>query len=176
MATKATCDVARFSKFQFRVQPDSPLLMATVPIADDSRVHVQLLTGWLQDLGLEVIATFDAIQAWVTALRTQPNMIILDINMPGGSGIEVLKRLKNSTKTRDIPVLVISGNAGPDIRDLVKRLGAVELLLYSSFRCDHRHSVLADSRHRRPVRISFHPDFRHGRRAACLPLSLGVYR
>ena len=55
-------------------------------------------------------------------------MIILDINMPGGSGIEVLKRLKNSTKTRDIPVLVISGNAGPQIRDLVKRLGAVELL------------------------------------------------
>jgi CheY-like chemotaxis protein len=102
--------------------------MATVLIADDSRVHVQLLTGWLQDLGLEVIATFDAIQAWVTAMRTQPNMIILDINMPGGSGIEVLKRLKNSTKTRDIPVLVISGNAGPDIRHLVKRLGAVELL------------------------------------------------
>jgi CheY-like chemotaxis protein len=61
-------------------------------------------------------------------MRTQPNLIILDINMPGGSGIEVLKRLKNSTKTRDIPVLVISGNAGPDIRDLVKRLGAVELL------------------------------------------------
>lgn len=103
-------------------------LMATVLIADDSRVHVQLLTGWLQDLGLEVIPTFDAIQAWVTAMRTQPNMIILDINMPGGSGIDVLKRLKNSTKTRDIPVLVISGNAGPDIRDLVKRLGAVELL------------------------------------------------
>ena len=128
MATKATCDVARFSKFQFRLQPDSPPLTATILIADDSRVHVQLLTGWLQDLGLKVIAAFDAIQAWVTAMRTQPNMIILDINMPGGSGIEVLKRLKNSTKTRDIPVLVISGNAGPDTRDLVKRLGAVELL------------------------------------------------
>ena len=128
MATKATCDVARFSKVQFPLRPDSPLLMARVLVADDSPVHVQLLTGWLQDLGLEVIATFDAVQAWVTAMRTQPNMIILDINMPGGSGIEVLKRLKNSTKTRSIPVLVISGNAGPDIRDLVKRLGAVELL------------------------------------------------
>jgi len=128
MATKATRDVARFSKSQFRLQPDSPPLMATVLIADDSRVHMQLLTGWLQDLGLEVIATFDAIQAWVTAMRTQPTMIILDINMPGGSGIEVLKRLKNSTKTRNIPVLVISGSAGPDIRGLVKRLGAVELL------------------------------------------------
>jgi CheY-like chemotaxis protein len=102
--------------------------MATILIADDSRVHVQLLTGWLQDLGLEVIATFDAIQAWVTAMRTQPDMIILDINMPGGSGIDVLKRLKNAAKTRDIPVLVISGNAGPDMRDLAKRLGAVELL------------------------------------------------
>jgi two-component system cell cycle response regulator len=108
--------------------PDSPPLMAKVLIADDSRVHVQLLTGWLQDLGLEVVATFDALQAWVTAIRTQPNMIILDINMPGGSGIDVLRRLKSSTKTQHIPVLVISGNAGPETRDLVKRLGAAELL------------------------------------------------
>jgi len=102
--------------------------MPKILIADDSRVHVQLLTGWMQDLGLEVVATFDALQAWVTAMRTQPNAIILDINMPGGSGIDVLKRLKSSTKTQHIPVLVISGNAGPQTRDLVKRLGAAELL------------------------------------------------
>lgn len=51
--------------------------MAEVFIADDSGVHVQLLTGWLQDLGLEVVATFDPIQAWVTAICTQPNTMIL---------------------------------------------------------------------------------------------------
>jgi len=48
--------------------------------------------------------------------------------MPGGSGIDVLKRLKVSEKTKHIPVLVVSGSAGTDIRDFVKRLGAADLL------------------------------------------------
>jgi two-component system cell cycle response regulator len=101
--------------------------MAKILIADDSRVHIQLLTGWLQDRGFDVVAALDAVQAWMKGLRSQPDLIILDINMPGGSGLEVLKRLKTSTKTRHIPVLVVSGSGGSEMRDLVKRLGAADL-------------------------------------------------
>jgi CheY-like chemotaxis protein len=97
-------------------------------IADDSRVHVHLLTGWLQDRGFEVVEALDAVQAWMKGLRSQPNLIVLDLNMPGGSGIDVLKRLKTSVKTKHIPVLVVSGNSGLEIRDLVRRLGAADLL------------------------------------------------
>lgn len=102
--------------------------MAKILIADDSRVQVHLLTGWLQQRGFEVIDALDAVQAWMKGLRSQPDVIVLDINMPGGSGIDVLKRLKASVKTRQIPVLVVSGSAGTDIRELVKRLGAADLL------------------------------------------------
>jgi two-component system cell cycle response regulator len=102
--------------------------MAKILIADDSRVHVHLLTGWLHDRGYEVVEALDAVQAWMKRLRGQPDVIVLDINMPGGSGLDVLKRLKASTKTRHIPVLVVSGNAGSEIRDLVRRLGASDLL------------------------------------------------
>lgn len=102
--------------------------VAKVLIADDSRVHVHLLTGWLRDLGLEVVAAFDAAQALMIGIRSQPDAIVLDINMPAGSGIDVLKRLKTSSKTMHIPVLVVSGNAGCETRDLVKRLGAADLL------------------------------------------------
>jgi DNA-binding response OmpR family regulator len=101
--------------------------MAKILIADDSRVHVQLLTGWLQDRGFDVVSALDAVQAWMMGIRSQPDVIILDINMPGGSGIDVLKRLKTSTKTKHIPVLVVSGRGGSDMRDLVKRLGAADL-------------------------------------------------
>src|SRR5215467_9687278 len=102
--------------------------MGTVLVADDSKLHVHLITGWLQDDGFEVLATFDSVQAWSTAIRVKPDLVILDINMPGGSGIDVLKRLKSSSKTSAIPVLVISGNAGSEMRNFVQRLGAVELL------------------------------------------------
>jgi CheY-like chemotaxis protein len=102
--------------------------MAKVLIADDSRVYVHLITGWLQDRGLEVVVASDAVQASMMVTRAQPDAIILDISMPGGSGVDVLKRLKTSTKTKHIPVLVVSGNGGSDMRDLVKRLGAADLL------------------------------------------------
>jgi CheY-like chemotaxis protein len=48
--------------------------------------------------------------------------------MPGGSGIDVLKKLKLSAKTKDIPVLMVTGNAGNEMRNLVKCLGADGLL------------------------------------------------
>jgi CheY-like chemotaxis protein len=102
--------------------------MAKILIADDSRVYVHLITGWLQDRGFKVVVAADAVQASMMVTRTQPDAVILDISMPGGSGIDVLKRLKTSIKTKHIPVLVVSGNAGSDMRDLVKRLGAADLL------------------------------------------------
>jgi CheY-like chemotaxis protein len=97
-------------------------------IADDSRLQVHLISGWLLDRGFGVVVASDAIQALVMATQHRPDAVVLDISMPGGSGIDVLKKLKLSTKTKCIPVLVVTGNAGNEMRSLVKRLGAAELL------------------------------------------------
>ena len=102
--------------------------MAKVLIADDSRLHVHLLTGWLEESGVEVLPTFDSVQASIKAMRIQPDVIVLDINMPGGSGLDVLKRLKSSDKTKAIPVVVVSGTGSAEMRELVQRLGAAEFL------------------------------------------------
>jgi CheY-like chemotaxis protein len=81
--------------------------MSKILVADDSRFQVALLTAALEQRGFEVVVALDAMQAGMVALRTSPDAIVLDINMPGGSGIEVLKRLKRSTKTQRIPVVVV---------------------------------------------------------------------
>jgi twitching motility two-component system response regulator PilG len=104
------------------------LSMAKILIADDSRLHVHLISGWLKERGFEVVVASDAIQAMVMATQCRPDAIILDISMPAGSGIDVLKKLKLSAKTKHISVLVVTGNAGSEMRNLVKRLGAVDLL------------------------------------------------
>ena len=102
--------------------------MPEILIADDSRVYVHLISGWLHDRGFKVVLASDAIQAFVMATQYRPDAVVLDISMPGGSGIDVLKKLKLSTKTKHIPVLVVTGNAGNEMRSLVKRLGAADLL------------------------------------------------
>jgi len=103
-------------------------MMPKILIADDSRLYVHLISGWLKERSFEVLVASDAIQALVMATQRRPDAIILDISMPGGSGIDVLKKLKLSPKTKHIPVLVVTGNAGNEMRGLVKRLGAADLL------------------------------------------------
>ncbi|MDP9268393.1 MAG: response regulator [Acidobacteriota bacterium] len=98
----------------------------TITIADDDRVLSQLLAARLRRFGLEVVVAFDAMQSFMLAVRTVPSAILLDINMPAGSGIDVLKRLKSSSKTSHIPVLVLSGSVDPAMSETVKQLGAEE--------------------------------------------------
>jgi len=115
------CGVLSCSQF-------STSYMSKILVADDSRFQVALLTKALQEKGFEVVAAQDALQAGMVALRTAPDAIVLDINMPGGSGIEVLKRLRRSTKTQRIPVVVVSGSDDSDVRQVAMELGVADFL------------------------------------------------
>jgi CheY-like chemotaxis protein len=100
--------------------------MAKILVADDSRFQVQLLSSYLTANGHKVTTAMDALQASMTALRELPDAIVLDINMPGGTGFEVLKRLRNSTKTCHIPVVIVTGNEMDP--DNAKKIGAAGFL------------------------------------------------
>ncbi len=102
--------------------------MPKVLIADDSRYQAQLLASYLHAKGLEVVFAADALQAWTAALRSSPQLILLDINMPGGTGVEVLKRIRMSTRTQHIPVIVVSGEKNPAVESTVRDLGAADFL------------------------------------------------
>jgi CheY-like chemotaxis protein len=97
--------------------------MPKILVADDSRVQVFLVRSALEQKGFQVIVAMDAMQAGMAALRNLPDAIILDINMPGGSGLEVLKRLRMSTKTQLIPVIVVSGSIDEHVRQVAQELG-----------------------------------------------------
>jgi CheY-like chemotaxis protein len=103
--------------------------MPKILVADDSPLQIQLLRTALEAKGFEVLVAKDALQAGISARRFAPDAIILDINMPGGSGIEVLKRLKNAEKTSRIPVVVVTGNDKPETRQEAIKLGAADFLV-----------------------------------------------
>jgi len=93
-------------------------------VADDDKVHVHLLTSLLKQRGVGVTVAYDGLQACSTALRSKLDAIILDIHMPAGTGFEVLRKLKTSTKTSQIPVIVVSGSVNPDEVLVIESLGA----------------------------------------------------
>jgi len=93
-------------------------------VAEDDPVVSAQICGLLKRRGYSPIPVFDALQALMTAMRVSPDGIILDIGLPGGNGIETLKRLKASSKTIAIPVIVVSDTVDPADADTILDLGA----------------------------------------------------
>lgn len=97
-------------------------------VADDDQIQNLILSNNLKARGYKVTVAQDAIQAWTAAVRTLPDAIILDIQMPGGTGYAVLRQLKSSIKTNQIPIIVLSGSIDASAVQTVKDLGADEFL------------------------------------------------
>jgi CheY-like chemotaxis protein len=98
-------------------------------VADDDRMLSTLICAIVREAGHTPIPAFDAMQAVMFAIRPPaPALIILDINMPGGTGLEALRKLKLSAKTSEIPVVVVSGSDDAGMPAQVRALGAVDYL------------------------------------------------
>jgi CheY-like chemotaxis protein len=94
-----------------------------VLVADDDPEILQLLEFGLKAAGWQVYKAADAVRAFSHAKKEEPDVVLLDIAMPGGNGLDVIRLLKDSVLTKEIPVLVISGSADPDMPRKVKEAG-----------------------------------------------------
>ncbi len=93
-------------------------------VADDDRVLTHLIHARLRALGWTVTVAHDAMQALMFAMRIVPDAILLDIDMPGGTGVEAIRKLKVSTKTSQIPIVVLTGSIDPGEESRIRALGA----------------------------------------------------
>ncbi|HLP72218.1 MAG TPA: response regulator [Bacteroidales bacterium] len=82
---------------------------ASILIIEDDTQFAALLSGICRDKGFRVLAAATGEEGTKLAEAYKPRGIILDINLPGISGWDVLETLKNSPETRHIPVHIISG-------------------------------------------------------------------
>ena len=98
-------------------------------VAEDDRMLSKMMCTILQEGGHITVPAFDATQALMFAMKQPPDLVLLDINMPGGTGINALRKLKASSKTSFIPVVVISGSVDPDMPAQALALGAAAYLV-----------------------------------------------
>jgi diguanylate cyclase (GGDEF)-like protein len=85
---------------------------AMVLIADDSLVIRAVVRANLEEEGYLVIEADDGLAAIERCRQTPPDVILLDIEMPGLDGHQVLARLKNDESIQDIPVVFLTGRTG----------------------------------------------------------------
>ncbi|MFH1664763.1 MAG: response regulator [Candidatus Omnitrophota bacterium] len=97
-------------------------------VVDDEINIVKVLVSRLAAAGYEVVAAYDGMQAVASAHREKPDLIILDIQMPAGSGVNVFDNLARSANTILIPVIFITAFADEETREKVMKMGARDFI------------------------------------------------
>ncbi len=95
---------------------------------DDSRADISLLKSHLRKMGLTVLSAEDALAGIEIAFNKQPDVILLDVMMPGIDGFEACKRLKADTRTTAIPVIFVSGKEQSCDKIAGLDLGAIDYI------------------------------------------------
>ena len=91
------------------MRPATPAQPAsTILIVDDTPANVGLLVDYLEDNGFRVVVAQDGVEGLKRAEFARPDLILLDVMMPGMDGFETCRRLKADDKTRDIPVIFMT--------------------------------------------------------------------
>ncbi|MCD6413699.1 MAG: response regulator transcription factor [Elusimicrobia bacterium] len=85
-------------------------------IVDDDPSVNELMKEVLEDAGYETVSVFDGLQGVQFAQSVSPDLILLDINLPAGSGENVYTRLKTMLTTKKIPVVIMTGESPDRIR------------------------------------------------------------
>ena len=107
--------------------------MSDLLLIDDDKELCELLVSWLSQEGFQVRACHDGSSARKALNESSPDAVVLDVMLPDGSGLELLKQLRSDHP--DLPVLMLSARGEPLDRILGLELGADD---YLAKPCDPR--------------------------------------
>jgi two-component system chemotaxis response regulator CheY len=96
----------------------------TVLTVDDSATMRDMLSATLSALGYRVVQAADGLLGLETLEREQPDVIITDINMPRLDGIGFIQKVRDDARHRATPILVLTTNTDPDLKNTARRAGA----------------------------------------------------
>lgn len=102
---------------------------ATILIVDDEPVNLSLLTHLLRPVYQVRAANSGESALRAAASVPQPDLVLLDVMMPGMDGYEVLDRLRNNSFTAEIPVIFLTAMAGTDDEERGLQLGAADYIV-----------------------------------------------
>jgi CheY-like chemotaxis protein len=86
-------------------------------VIDDDPDTLVYLTAWLQDQGYEACSATDGRRGMEAILSEEPDLVLLDINMPGQTGVQLYREIRRNQACTHLPVIFITGMADVQIFD-----------------------------------------------------------
>jgi CheY-like chemotaxis protein len=110
----------------------------SVLIIEDNEPIRRLIAGYLITSGYEVLEAEDGYWGLEYSRQFQPDLVLCDVMMPGLSGFDVLRGIRNDTLIAQTPCVLISSNDDPDALEMGRTLGAqaflIKPILYNALR------------------------------------------
>lgn len=103
--------------------------MTVVLVEDDADIREIAQLALAQGGGLEVEVCKRGRAALEVIPEVQPDLVLLDVMMPGIDGIEVLERLRENSETAEIPVIFLTAKAQPAEIDRYRQMGVVDVIV-----------------------------------------------
>jgi CheY-like chemotaxis protein len=103
--------------------PNPPLTILVVEDFADTRL---LMRFWLERKGYRVVEAEDGGGALEVALRELPDLIIMDVEMPGVDGLTSIRRMRQSESLRDVPIITVSAYTADEYRGAALEAGSNE--------------------------------------------------
>ncbi|GAB4090873.1 hybrid sensor histidine kinase/response regulator [Hydrogenophaga soli] len=122
---------------------------------DDTEASLQILSDLLREAGHSVRTALSGKLALLSAAHRVPDLILLDIRMPGMDGFEVCRQLKAQADTRDVPVIFISALSDTDEKIRSFQLGAVDYVT-KPFQRDELLARVSTHIHLRRMQLQVH--------------------
>ena len=99
--------------------PARPLVLVVDDHDDTRELYIMSLAAF----GFEAIEASDCEQAFRHAWQSHPDIVVTDLTLPGGDRWQLVQDLKREARTRDIPVVLLTGHAAPSLRKRAEREG-----------------------------------------------------
>jgi CheY-like chemotaxis protein len=103
--------------------------MISALVIDDNRQTADSLCDMLRLLDVEALPVYGARTAILELSKRVPEVVFLDINMPGVSGYEVLSYIRRDPRLRDVPVFMVTSDDQPQTAEKARRTGALLTLI-----------------------------------------------
>ena len=96
-------------------------------VEDDAKISLAIGMS-LKAMGYELVTASDAVSAIAQARKGTPDVVILDINLPGGDGFIVAKRLQALVQTTAVPIIFITASKQEGLRERAMEVGATRFI------------------------------------------------
>lgn len=94
-----------------------------VLIVEDNELNLKLFKDLLETHGFDVVDTRDGVEAFDLARRSNPDLILMDIQLHGISGFDIIKRLKKDEEMKSIPIIAVTAFAMKDDEEKILQSG-----------------------------------------------------